>query len=350
MIRSRNIIATPPGATIREQLDGRGMRQNEFAKRMGMSEKQISQLINGEVGLTHEVALKLEAVLGVPAGVWNSLEAIFREKEARAAAENEMDEEIILSKKYPYNDMAKFGWVPAASKATEKVENLRRFFEVALLSCIVSLNIPGIACRQTGGNDGSDYALAAWAQQARIEARKIETSPMNLIKAGKLLNSFREMTKQGPSVFAPKLAEALASCGIAIAFLPHIGGSYLHGAAFRDGGRIVLGLTVRGKDADKFWFSFFHELGHILLKHVASGCEITKEQEQEADDFARDALIAPDKFRAYVIQGSFTREAVTAFSESCSIHPGIVVGRLQKERHIRYDQLNDLKLKYRITA
>lgn len=38
MVRSRSIIATPPGATIKEQLKDRGMSQKEFAARMDMSE------------------------------------------------------------------------------------------------------------------------------------------------------------------------------------------------------------------------------------------------------------------------------------------------------------------------
>ena len=78
--RSRCIIATPPGATIKEQLKDRGMSQKEFAARMDMSEKHISKLINGEVQLTPEVAVRLEMVLGVPAKFWNNLEAIYREK------------------------------------------------------------------------------------------------------------------------------------------------------------------------------------------------------------------------------------------------------------------------------
>ena len=38
MVRSRSYIATPPGATIKEQLKDRGMSQKEFAARMDMSE------------------------------------------------------------------------------------------------------------------------------------------------------------------------------------------------------------------------------------------------------------------------------------------------------------------------
>ena len=42
MLESKSYIATPPGATIKEQLENRSMTQKEFAKRMGMSEKHIS--------------------------------------------------------------------------------------------------------------------------------------------------------------------------------------------------------------------------------------------------------------------------------------------------------------------
>ena len=79
---SRSYIATPPGETIKEQLNNRGMSQKELAVRMDMSEKHISKLINGDVQLTPDVAVRLEMVLGVPAKFWNNLEAIYREKNA----------------------------------------------------------------------------------------------------------------------------------------------------------------------------------------------------------------------------------------------------------------------------
>ena len=80
MVKSRITIATPPGATIKEQLIERGMKQKEFSSRMEMSEKHISNLINGEVQLTPDVAMRLEMVLGLPARFWLNLEAIYRGK------------------------------------------------------------------------------------------------------------------------------------------------------------------------------------------------------------------------------------------------------------------------------
>ena len=76
------------------------MSQKEFAARMDMSEKHISKLINGEVQLTPETAIRLEMVLGVPAKFWNNLEAIYREKIIRAEAENAMDADAEMAKHF----------------------------------------------------------------------------------------------------------------------------------------------------------------------------------------------------------------------------------------------------------
>ncbi len=260
MVRSRSYIATPPGVTIKEQLKDRGMSQKEFAARMDMSEKHISKLINGEVQLTPETAVRLEMVLGVPAKFWNNLEAIYREKIVKAEAENAMDADAELAKQFPYNEMAKSGWVPETRKINDKVVNLRKYFEVVELSLLESEQITRIACRRLAITEKSDLALIAWAQEAKIKARNIQTAPINIKGLISALPELRKMTMLKPREFCPAIKKCLADCGIALVFLPHLKGSFLQGASFMDGNKIVVGLTARGKDADKFWFSLFHEL------------------------------------------------------------------------------------------
>lgn len=90
----KTYIATPPGATIKEQLINRGMSQKEFADRMDFTEKHISDLIKGEASLTLDVANRLEMVLGVPAKFWINLEAIYREKLLLIKQENQLSANI----------------------------------------------------------------------------------------------------------------------------------------------------------------------------------------------------------------------------------------------------------------
>lgn len=349
MTRSRSYIATPPGSTIKEQLDDRGMSQKEFASRMGMSEKHISHLINGDVQLTSDVAFRLEMVLGLPASFWSNLEVIYREKLAKVEAENSLDADIALAQKLPYNEMARYGWLPETRKPAERAINLRKFFEVVQLERLDNSSlIPKIACRRLSISEKADFALIAWIQRAKIEARNICTSPIDLNALTKLLPTIRAMTVKDPSVFCPALHTMMRNCGIALVFLPHIDGSFLHGATFYDNNKIVVGLTVRGKDADKFWFSLFHEIGHILLGHLNHGEEIGDEAEKAADNFARDTLIAPNAFQSFVNQRVFTKDSLLCFSDAVGIDPGIVVGRLQKEGYIDFSWYNELKTKYEI--
>lgn len=350
MVKSRTFIATPPGATIKEQLVLRGLNQKEFALRIGMSEKHISKLINGEVQLTPDVAVRLEMVLGIPAVYWNRLEATYREKIIKANAENEIEADKEIAKKIPYNEMAKNGWIAETKDETERVINLRKFFEVVDLGIIDNWQLSKIACRRLAKTEKGDFALLAWAQKAKIEARNIQTASINSKTLKKKMPEIRNMTVMEPSDFCPKLVEMLSDCGIAVVFLPHIGGSFLHGATFCDGHKIVVGLTVRGKDADKFWFSLFHELGHILLGHINQTNGTTFDDEKAADDFAENMLIPEKEFNKFVSKKDFSKASICSFAREQNILCGIVVGRLQKDGYIKYDRYNDLKTKYALSA
>ena len=336
MVRSRSYIATPPGATIKEQLNDRGMSQKEFAARMDMSEKHISKLINGDVQLTPETAVRLEMVLGVPAKFWNNLESIYREKIIKAEAENAMEADKEMVKKIPYREMVKFGWIPDAVESNEKVVNLRKFFEVVELSLIGKEQITRIACRRLAITEKSDLALMAWAQEARIKARNIQTASINIKGLTSVLNDIRNMTVLSPKEFCPKIKKYLADCGIALVFLPHLEGSFLQG------------VTARGKDADKFWFSLFHELAHIVLGHVGQTNGTSEDDEKEADRWSGDTLIDSKDFEDFRRNGDYSESQVLQFAKAQGIAPGIIVGRMQLEGMIKYSMLNNLKEKYEI--
>ena len=350
MVRSRSFIATPPGATIKEQLHDRGMSQKEFAARMDMSEKHISKLINGSVQLTPETAVRLEMVLGVPAKFWNNLEAIYREKIIKAEAENAMDADVEIAKQFPYSEMAKFGWVPETRDAREKVVYLRKYFEVVELSLLGNEQITRIACRRLAITEKSDLALMAWAQEAKIKARNIQTAAINIKGLIAAMPEMRKMTLLKPKEFCPKIKKCLADCGIALVFLPHLKGSFLQGASFQDSNKIVVGLTARGKDADKFWFSLFHEFAHIALGHVGQPNGTSDADEKAADQWSSDTLITSGDFERFRREKDYSERSVLRFAKAQGIAPGIVVGRMQLEGMIKYSMLNNLKEKYEIAG
>ncbi|WP_289187383.1 helix-turn-helix domain-containing protein [uncultured Parasutterella sp.] len=347
MYTSKSFIATPPGATVKEQLENRRISQKEFALRMGMTEKHISNLINGKEHLTPDVAEKLEMVLGIPSGFWNKLEAIFREKFAKIKIENEADDDASILKLFPASEMINLGWIRKSASLMGKIIEMRKFFEVARLRIIVDeTRLSCIACRRLSMTEKCDYALLAWAQKAKIEARSIDVGAVNLTVLNEKLSQIRSLNTKDPATFCSELKSILAGCGIALVILPHIKGSFLHGATFYDGKKIVIGLTFRGKDADKFWFSLFHELGHVLLGHLNKPDGLTDEDEKKADDFAKEILIPSTIFNAFTAANVFSASTIKEFAKTNNILCGIVLGRLQKEGFVPYNsRLNCLKTK-----
>lgn len=349
MIYSKHTFAIPPGYTIKEQLEDRRMTQKELAVRMGMSEKHVSRLLNGDVQLTPETANRLEMVLGVPAGFWNKLEANYREKLIRVKDENNMSRDIEIASKIPYSEMAKMGWIASTRKPEEKVINLRKFFSLANLQLLNEPLIPGILFRRLNDSEGTGYSQLVWAQKAKLEAANVSVQTINIKGLEDNLFTIRKMSTKPFNVFYPELQKLLKEHGVALVLLPHLSGSFLHGASFYDGKKIVMGLTFRGKDANKFWFSLFHELGHIIKGHIGIYSLTPEEidtEEKEADDFARDTLIDPKAYMYFVQEDDFSYRAIENFSEKEGIQPGIVVGRLQTDNHIDFNERNKLKIKY----
>ena len=73
-------IAVPPGATIMEQLDQRGMTVAGLADKIDMSCMSVIRLLYGERDLTPYIATQLEQIFGLSYSFWTSLESIYRIK------------------------------------------------------------------------------------------------------------------------------------------------------------------------------------------------------------------------------------------------------------------------------
>lgn len=235
MESSRTFIAVPPGETIKEQLALRAMSQKEFAFRMGLTEKHVTNLLKGSVRLTTNTAMRLESVLGIPAIFWENLEALYRESLIRVEEENLTDSDIEAAKKFPYSEMVRHGWILPAKNAYERVSNLRKYFEVSTLRLIDNPQINRIACRRRLHDDKNDYALLAWAQRAKIEARNRETKAININGLKEIIPEIRALNTFPPEVFCPKLIELFSDKEVALIFLPLIKNSFIHGASFYDG-------------------------------------------------------------------------------------------------------------------
>jgi len=342
-------IAIPPGETLLELLETNNMTQAELAIRMDMSKKHINHIIKGKTSITVETALKLEKIFELPASFWLNLEANYQETKARLDNQDNKAEKK-LAAEIPYSDMVSLGWVKKAKDINEKIENLRNFFRVFDLTSIEK--VYNAAYRVSKSQKASPLALAAWLERGEYLSRDIETNKFSRKLLKSYLPVFREMTNLDPQVFINDLKEKLAECGVAFVMVPALTGTYAHGAVkWISPEKALLQLSLRYKYADIFWFSFFHEIGHILLhskKETFIEYETTesKKIEKEADSFAEGILIPQSEYNDFINENEFTVESVINFAKKVNVVPGIIVGRLQYDKIIGYNQLYNLRKKY----
>lgn len=335
-----------PGRRIREELSARGMLQKEFALRMGMTEKHVSKLINGEVQLTVDVSVRLETVLGIPAATWNALEAAFREKKIREENEKLAEGDVALAQCFPYAEMARLGWVPKAKNDREKVLRLKDFFETTDLKHLEIAQLYGVAGRKLSLQDKEDLAILAWTQAGRRKARDVRLEPFQGKKLERIIPEIRALTTERPASFYQKLRELLSECGVGLVVLPRIRGLVLQSAAFPSGSGVVIALTEKKMDDSEFWQRLFHELGHVFLGHVWQEEDNTEQDERDARLWARGALLPRTEYDKFKQGGVYTEKSLREFAAEQGLAAGILVGRLQTDGLIGGGNLNRLKTKY----
>jgi HTH-type transcriptional regulator/antitoxin HigA len=352
-------LAIPPGEFLAEVLEDLNMSQADLARRMGRPAQAINEIIRGTKALTPETALQLEQVVGVPAHIWLGLEAEYRLVSARQADAEQVRRETQLLAAFPYREMVKLGCFAAVRKAEDKVRELRRFFGVASLQQLGAVPAYAPAFRLGGGSrEPSPFGLAAWLHCGFKEGSRMDVAPFDATKLRALVPTFRGLTSAPTSDVASELRAQLAACGVALVVFPHFPKTYAHGATFwiEPRKKAVVLSSVRGRWADIFWFSFFHELGHLLLHGHSTfvemdyGADVRTPEEEGADRFARDTLIPAAEYAAFVQARDFQALAVTRFATQMDIHPGIVVGRLQHEGLVSPDRLNGLRIRYALAS
>ena len=70
-------LAIHPGEMLEEEIEFIGMTQLELAKRMGRPPQIVNEIISGKKNITHDTAVELEKVLGIPAYMWTDAQATY---------------------------------------------------------------------------------------------------------------------------------------------------------------------------------------------------------------------------------------------------------------------------------
>jgi hypothetical protein len=217
-----------------------------------------------------------------------------------------------------------------------------------------------LAFRQTKVFEVHQEAVAAWVHEAEIIASSLPLADFDEQKVRSSLDDLRRITRKKIGEALTEAQEICWRAGVAFVVVGELPGTRISGCArWLNDRHAMVGLTLRYKTDDQFWFTFFHEMGHILLHRDREfvvdnaademGDDVVDPEmakyEQEADRFACDTLIPPAALAEFVRRRKFASEDIYAFAKSIEIGPGIVIGRLQHDGVLKWQQGNSFKQK-----
>jgi len=340
--------AVHPGETLREKLEEINMPPKEFAIRTGKPVKTISNVLNGKSSITPEMAIQFEKVLGISANFWMKKQANYDEFVARKKEEERVNQAVKWARKFPYSQLSKMGYVKCTRKPKERAKELLSFFNIskpeAWEKIYLKSEIP-IFFRISLKHAKDPYALSALLKIGEIEANKINAKPYNRKKLKEILLKLKEIMYLEPDDFLYRIQEYCLTAGVKVVYTKQLQKTAINGVVRWINDNPVIQMTDRLKRYDVFWFSFFHEIGHILLhgkkKNIFLEWDKLKErniQEKEADDFAAKTLLTENEYRE--ILSSLNKKAenkkdfliiIESFSKKNRTHRDIIIGRILHE-------------------
>lgn len=344
-----------PGETLKEILEDREMSQRELANRIGLTEPYISNIVNGVKSITISLAKKLEYALGVEANFWINLQSNYEKELSDYEEVNTITvEEINVIKRIKdlITYMKEIGFLGEENNKTMLVIELRRILKVSNLT-----NIPHVcnngAYRLAQADTLDPYVLFTWLRicDLIVEQSKALKNYLDIEKLKDKLPEIKSLIFEEFITIKEKLRDIFSECGINFAIVKNFKGAPVQGVINRKADNTLsLIMTNRGKYADIFWFTLFHEVGHIIYndfdKNLIDYDDIKNDNEDKANEFSANVLIDSDKYKQFLLEGDYSIAKISDFCKINKIPSFVLIGRLQKEKHIAYNLYGKEKVKY----
>lgn len=322
----------PTGEFIQEWMEVEGVNAAELARRLGVSRKHVSDLLHGKAPLSHDMALRLENVTGVPARIWNLHESGYREALARRKADLALANQYEQVKVFPLKYLRDNGFITAGARdKAGTVRDVLRFLRVGSVDAFVATRRKGaVAYRRSAVGRDDSASLSVWLRAAELMQDSEDLPEYNQDALDRLIPRLRALTLKMPGPAFQEAKGLLRECGVTLVLVPAVPGLGIHGATRWFEGRPLIQLSGLWKSDDQLWFTLFHEIGHVLL-HDVKGLYLSDaedEMENEANEYASHVLV-PASFEDRLPCGRNIK-AVQDLADEIGIAPSIVLGQTQR--------------------
>lgn len=285
-----------PGETLAEKLEEMRMGPKEFSLRTGKPEKTIIAVLKGKSAITPDMSVQFENVTKIPAHFWMNHQRSYDEFIAREKRKISIDEAVTWAKKFPLSEMIKKNWLPPVTSIQEKTMEMLTFFGFSNHTAWENYYFKQqlkVAFHISLAQTNEPYALSAWLRKGELQAAELPANVYSEKKFKDALSKIKSIMATHPEGFFKQLQDICLNAGVNVVQTPTISKIPISGSTRWLNNTPLIQLTDHYPHNDSFWFTFFHEAGHILL-HGKKDIFLEKvdysdkdlEKEREADEFA----------------------------------------------------------------
>jgi HTH-type transcriptional regulator/antitoxin HigA len=218
---------------------------------------------------------------------------------------------------------------------------MARFFKVANVNEVPHM---AHAARKSNYEDILPAQLA-WLYRVRQMAENMAAPKYSEKALNAAMSRLRALTLDPEEIrHVPRI---LSECGIRFVVVECLPNAKIDGVCFwLDPRSPVVGMSLRHDRIDNFWFVLRHELEHVLQEHgrdhemidlelegERAGTVNVPEEEAIANGAAANFCIPQNEIASFIARKNpfFSERDVIGFARRLQVHPGIVIGQIQKQ-------------------
>jgi HTH-type transcriptional regulator/antitoxin HigA len=323
-----------PGKLLKRILAERNLRQSDVAERAGISAKHLNQLVNESIGITGDVAVRLERALGIPALFWTRAEAEYQAVESTRKSKEALKQHITWVDQFDRPTLLRNDIIHPSDDDATKVDQTLKFFKVATPDAFNKRwERRNVSFRRSQVFPVAEQNTALWLRLVERSAEHLKPAPLNMREVRKVAKNLPAITNLSVADGFLAARTALAHAGVVLTFVREVPDTRMNAATWwLDGETPIIGMTERHRRPDIFWFNLAHELGHVI-KHQrrVTFLDIDREKddddpaEKEADEFAGEMFFPGNA--SDLIAHARSRQDLVMLATHLGVGVSVVAGR-----------------------
>lgn len=338
-------LAIHPGEMLKDELDARDIRQNDFAKLIGYKATQLNEIIKGKRDINADFALLIGKALHMEPTFWMGLQNQYDLDKVRIDEKNKERIEAIgvwdMMKGYiAVKYLKRINWI--SNDPVEDIPKVKELYNINSIEQFPSLYATG-HFRKSTDLEMDTLNLVAWTKVVAYKANNVEVKKFNHNKAEELITKLKDILKENKKTLF-KTQSLLNEYGIKLIIEERPDKCPIDAYSFWSNGKPAIGITLRHKRIDNFAFNILHELGHVFL-HLPNSTTTeyvdyehsndkyrNSNEEKQANTFAGKYLIDHDAWNSFKRNSlHITDTQIKQFAKQQNVHPAVVLGRLGHE-------------------